>query len=387
MIKRIDDLRLDRLAIRLVVLVGSIWAYVSAVDDHRNTYPTWRFAVAGIAITAVLVGLMIGNRWWAADSPEYDTEGWSTLALWVMSVGALVVISCMPRGGLAFIAYVPIVTAMRMPDLSHMLALCVPPVAGFFVASLYGNNGLTTLLVDLLAVGGIVIISQQRRRQLEAVDLAASQEVVIARERSRVDAAERQREVAAQLHDVLAHTLSGLIVSLQTAGLQARQENASEALQQRLSAATELAREGLVGARDAVESLKGEATAATATPLQQWLTETVQRLRDSTGAQIDITGDATAMTADRQQVAEAVLRESLTNAIRHSPGWPISITLSATEIQLITYGDVAAAPQTDHVSGGNGLAGLRERVTAGGGSFTAGPSAEGWQVRACWEAS
>jgi hypothetical protein len=90
------------------------------------------------------------------------------------------------------------------------------------------------------------------------------------------------------------------------------------------------------------------------------------------------------MTPCRQPIAEAVLREGLTNSVRHAPGLPIAVRTSATTIEVRTLGEIAAAAPSDHVSGHHGLRGLRDRVEASGGRLAAGPSDDGWRVTAEW---
>jgi signal transduction histidine kinase len=167
--------------------------------------------------------------------------------------------------------------------------------------------------------------------------------------------------------------------------LQARQEGSSLLLQQRLSAATELAKEGLQGARQAVDSLHNAAATTSAGPLEEWLQGTVVRLRTASDARITVVGEATAIPDVWRESARAVLREALTNSVRHAPELPVRITLADNEIRVLTVGDVSAIPRTEQVSGGHGLAGLRRRVEAGGGRFDAGATADGWLVVARWE--
>ena len=87
------------------------------------------------------------------------------------------------------------------------------------------------------------------------------------------------------------------------------------------------------------------------------------------------------------QAAYRVVQEALTNALKHAPGAPVDITIRGRdgEVQV----DIVNAPSQQAPSGlgrsggGFGLAGMRERVAACGGSLTSGPTpAGGWQVSA-----
>ena len=93
---------------------------------------------------------------------------------------------------------------------------------------------------------------------------------------------------------------------------------------------------------------------------------------------------ATALTAYR------VLQEALSNAVRHSPGSAITAGVDVSDRGIVM--DVVNGPADDAASGsavpaapgaGLGLAGIRERVEALGGSVHAGPTGDGgFRVRA-----
>ena len=71
-----------------------------------------------------------------------------------------------------------------------------------------------------------------------------------------------------------------------------------------------------------------------------------------------------------------VVREGLTNIVRHSRATACAVRLSASAIEITDNGVGGAA------LAGSGLTGLRERVTAAGGSIDAGPARPaGWRLR------
>jgi signal transduction histidine kinase len=89
--------------------------------------------------------------------------------------------------------------------------------------------------------------------------------------------------------------------------------------------------------------------------------------------------------------AVRVIQEGLTNAIKHSPGAPISVTLrtEATGLDVeIVNGPAVHEPLTlDSHEGGTGLAGLGQRVQDHGGHVVAGPApAGGWCLAATFPA-
>lgn len=377
---------MDRLAVRVLVTAGLAIGMLGATGVTSNAHPAPGAVALGVCAAAVTVAAFVGGgAWWISDVVgAYEAQRWPTPLLWALSLGAAVLLVALPSSRISWIAFVPIATVARAREGRPAAALLVPAFAALGYACARQHSPLLTTAINLGFGIVIVVLLQQRRRQIEAAELASAQAQVIAQERARTATADRQREVAAQLHDVLAHSLSGLIVSLQTAGLQARQEGASLELQQQLSAATEFAKDGLAGAREAVESLHGAASTE-AGPLDLWLAETTSRLRAASGAEIVVEGRADVIPPERRELARAVLREALTNTMRHAPGLPVRIVLAANEIRVLTIGDISHLPPSDQVSGGHGLDGLRRRVEAGGGRFSAGATAQGWLVTARWE--
>lgn len=384
--RELDDLRLDRILIRLLIAGSFAGSMLGAIGVTSDQHPAVAARLVGVAAGVIaVVAFVTGGAWWRSDILDIHPDRWRPWQLWAMSLGSAVTVVALPFGGLVWLPYLPVVTGARVFDLPRALTYATAPVFGIGYLALHQEGPLATLSIDLLIALVVITLLQQRRRQIESSELAAAQEQVIAQERARAASAEHQREIATQLHDVLAHTLSGLIVSLQTSGLQASQEGVSPALQQRLSAATELAKEGLQGARVAVESLHGAASTTTGQPLDEWLRHTVDRLRIGSDARIEVAGDAGVIPEERWETARAVLREGLTNSVRHAPSLTVRILLGPNEIRMLTVGDVTALPVTDQVSGGHGLAGLRRRMTADHGTFEAGATDDGWLVVARWD--
>lgn len=83
-----------------------------------------------------------------------------------------------------------------------------------------------------------------------------------------------------------------------------------------------------------------------------------------------------------QLCAYRVVQEATTNAVKHSPGQPISIRVaSGADLLEVCVANAGTTSDTSD-GGGMGLTGLRARVDAEGGRFRAGPTEGGWQVEA-----
>ncbi|MFF5105730.1 sensor histidine kinase [Streptomyces sp. NPDC000134] len=84
-----------------------------------------------------------------------------------------------------------------------------------------------------------------------------------------------------------------------------------------------------------------------------------------------------------ERLLHRVVREALTNAVRHAPGAPVTVALTGHpygSTVTVTNGPATGAGAAS--SGGSGLLGLRAAVTAVGGDFEAGPRGDGFRVRA-----
>jgi len=195
---------------------------------------------------------------------------------------------------------------------------------------------------------------------------------------------ERAR-IARELHDIVAHCVSVMVVQA-GAGQRladADHRGAAEALNSIADAAaqaqTEIGRlAGLLG---------GELPPGTS-PRLQMVDELVRRA-SATGLAVTCSflGACDRMAPAASEAAYRVVQEALTNALKHAPGAPVNIIIRVQNAEVeVTV--VNAAPRErpsglERSGGRYGLAGMRERVTACGGSLTAGPTlAGGWHVSA-----
>ena len=101
-----------------------------------------------------------------------------------------------------------------------------------------------------------------------------------------------------------------------------------------------------------------------------------RELLRASGVTLDLPTATDVVDVAHQELFGWVLREGLTNVARHAHATRCSVTLSASEIEIRDNG--IGTPNAD----GNGLAGLRERAAAAGGTVEAGPlRPRGWRLR------
>jgi signal transduction histidine kinase len=184
-------------------------------------------------------------------------------------------------------------------------------------------------------------------------------------------AAER-RSIALELHDVVSHHVTAMVVQAEAARHLA---GTPERLERTLTLAAAAGRQALADCDRLVGVLDGEAGTPGFRLLAERAREAGQPVRFAE------TGTPSAPAA----VAHRVVQEALTNALKHAYGCPTVIRIShgenGTEIEISTDGP--GSPGVPIGGSGRGLAGLRERVEAVGGTFSAGPrDGGGFEVRA-----
>ncbi|MCU1529200.1 MAG: hypothetical protein JWP75_2963 [Frondihabitans sp.] len=185
--------------------------------------------------------------------------------------------------------------------------------------------------------------------------------------------------IARDIHDVLAHSLGGLVIQLDAVEALIEKGRIDEA-GARVAAARTLAAEGLGEARRAVATLRDpdQQRADDADSLAQ--PDAIDRLvaaHESLGGTATVAGRSALDHLDpsHRRVLAAVVREALSNARRHAPGERVSLAFSIDESKILHARIANAAPLAATSSGGgHGVPGMTERLAAldDGSSLTAG---------------
>ena len=195
--------------------------------------------------------------------------------------------------------------------------------------------------------------------------------------------------VARELHDVVAHSMS--VVSVQANTAKYRIEGLSDAAEAEFDSIAESSRQALGEMRGLLATLRdregGDAPLGPQPTLND-LPALISATRQS-GAKIRCDESELTLAAGANRVPPAasltayrVVQESLSNAIRHAPGATIDVSVRAAHAELLISVTNSAAAAAGAPGSGLGLTGLRERVTALGGTFEAGETAAGFSVTA-----
>lgn len=238
----------------------------------------------------------------------------------------------------------------------------------------------------------VIAMAWAAGRALRGHDLAAHELAERARElveerdaHAALSARFERARIASELHDIVGHALSVMVVQA-AAGqrLAAANDERAAAVFNHISDAARQA-EGDLGRLVAllVEDDGAEASAELAL-----VTELIQRASAS-GLQVRLRleGDRDAINAQVAAAAYRVVQEALTNAMRHAPGAPVEVLVRGEPERLvveIANGAVPAGAQPLVAGGGegHGLTGVRDCVGALGGALAAGVEGSGWRVAA-----
>lgn len=196
---------------------------------------------------------------------------------------------------------------------------------------------------------------------------------------------EERARIAREMHDVVSHSVSLMVVQAGAARHLLRRElDQSETA---LLAVEEVGRDALVELRRVLGVLRDEGATAALSPRPgtSQIGDLVDRARAS-GQPVtyDVSGEPGVVPAGADVAAYRVVQEALTNAVRHASGAATSVRLTwspdALDLLVVDAGGGSTAQDT---GAGQGLLGMRERVQAYGGRLHAGPSdAGGFEVRA-----
>lgn len=178
-------------------------------------------------------------------------------------------------------------------------------------------------------------------------------------------AAERER-VAREIHDTLAQGFTSIVMLAQTASAEAQQGDDRQ-VARRLELIERTARENLAEARSLVSASSPAPLAGSSLP--EALERLGTRLTEETGIEVvtRCTGPAE-LPSPVEVVLLRTVQESLSNVRRHSGAARVSVTLETTSSEaVVTVTDDGSGRHRASVEG-FGLRGMRERVTASGGS-------------------
>jgi signal transduction histidine kinase len=326
------------------------------------------------------------------------------LNLWLLtSVTAAVVLA--PLMVHAAVSYIPGRGWGRWALAAGLVGSVLAPVRWGYRST---DGGVLAIAVGLCAVtviAAFVIGERQRDRvefqaeQLRALDERASLLAAERDQRARIAASTERTRIARELHDIVAHSLSVVIV--QADGAAAAAAARPEVAVSVLHTIADTGREALAEMRRLVGVLRAGETAESVetgyAPAQgvHDLPTLVEQVRQA-GVAVSMTfsGVGVALPGGLELTIYRLVQEALTNVLKHAgPAVTAAVALrygpDSVEVSVTDDGRGAAAapgagfPDSGSPDGGHGLLGMRERVWLQGGRLTVGPrTGGGYSVQA-----
>jgi signal transduction histidine kinase len=359
-------------------------------------------ALAGILAAAGVVGTLgagerFGNGGLPTGFPDAKVDA---LALGLVLTAALALVARrrLPRLTLAVVTlatsaylvlqypYGPILLSFLVAVYTVARHLPIRPAATATAAAL------PLLLLHVLIDGGPGLPGLVPGSAWAVVPFAVGSTLRLSRENAERTRAELARQyadaerlrVAQEVHDVVGHGLSAITMQAEIALhlLPSRPEQAGVAL----AAISRTSREALDELRVTLGVVRGAESRAPMPGLAR-LSDLAARISDSgVPVKIETTGQPRALPAPADLAAYRVVQEALTNVLCHAKTASAVVRLGyepgVVTVRVTDTGPVPPAGQMGEIVEGHGLAGMRERVTALGGTVSAGRHGNGFRVTA-----
>ncbi|GAA4888464.1 sensor histidine kinase [Tessaracoccus lubricantis] len=363
------------------------------------------FAVDGALAGAFAVGTTIPLL--AAPGPGFlwPAFGWSVLmcsSLAFRRLSPLLALGVLTAAGTGMVAtlHVPLPALLAVPPVVYSVGRYQRLFASFFVilfgvaggiagpvtwtrelAAEYRFLGAALLVLLCFAIVSLAYLwgrLVRERRLAESLDREIVTERFVAAQRQsaqEIELAEgrARTQVAQELHDVLAHSLS--IIVVQAEGAKALTIKRPEAAVDALGVIAQTGRSSIAEVRRIVALMRGDEGSPSFGPAPTLAQ--IPALVDGAGARVtlEVRGEPPVVPETTGLTAYRVVQEAVTNFLKHAgPTARADVRLcyepDGVEVLVRDDGIGSMAPSDDK---GSGVRGMRDRVTAMGGVFRAGP--------------
>ncbi|HEY8472925.1 MAG TPA: sensor histidine kinase [Natronosporangium sp.] len=376
--------------------------YPQRFADHRQRLLDWGRGLPPLAIDAVLaigcyltvVVMAIADekiRWWV-----FVLAGANVLPLlWRRRFPFTVTLICG-----VFTAWLSLVDAIGQIPAAQLVATYTfaalsPPLIRL-IGVIGTVIGVTISIVphdEFLAIGPVGIMfavayalgtsARARRDRIAMLEERARRH---AEEQAAAATRERER-IARELHDILAHSMSLVVVQAEAGPVAVRSD--PDKAEEVFETISTTAREALTQLRRTLGVLRSDEPAREPQPDLDALPALLERVRRAgLAASLEEVGERRPVPPALATTAYRIVQESLTNTVKHAGASQAWVRLDwrddALRLEVRDDGRGPANGKRDGTGGGHGLVGMRERVAAAGGELTsgAGPDGTGYRVTA-----
>jgi signal transduction histidine kinase len=377
---RASGVRRPDVAIAIVVAVlgqQEVWAPLGAGFSHRVGPPAALAATYLIAAVALL---------WRRRAPL------ATVAVVNAVLSADFLVYGAPQGLGNFLPpVVAFYAAGRHGAPRRFWAALALTVAGLMIHevrdSQFSLAGPTVVFWSILLGSGVLgRLFNTRARDLQAMARRAERLEREREERVRTAAAEERTRIARELHDLVGHGISLMVLQV-VAAQGSLEKGQADATRERLARLESTARTTLAEMRRLVSVIGEDDAALVPQPGIGDLEALIDAMRrDGVAVTLDVVGGPIDAPRGVELAVYRLVQEALTNVIKHAhPATGSRVVLAregdALSVEVL---DCGRGPVGD-LGGGRGLAGMRERVALYGGTLRAGPRPEGgFGVHACF---
>lgn len=366
-----DAVRIDIIIAALLTLILLPATVVSLAQPPGLEGPMLVVASTLFALLHALSFLAIRHPLWA-----FTASSAIMLALTFIPVGTANAAVLYPSA-LAYLLVLGQVASQRGRRIS-VLALAVGVVGSLIVAlltvgvddPLWKLGGFLGLAAANAAAWALGLLQRVRRESAEESSRARTERAVV----------EERERISRDVHDLVAHATTVMIAQAEVARAFLEEDPAVAA--RALGVVVDTGRDALRGMRVIVTEDAGRAPAADLDAVRALIAS-------ARSPQVLVEHDESGDVRDLEPVVALalhhVVREALTNAIRHTLP-PVRVTMSwrwePTALLVTIRDDGGEGSRGDDVGAGIGLIGLAERVRSAGGTLAAGRDGAGWTIRA-----
>jgi signal transduction histidine kinase len=362
-------------------LVPPVFVVVVAVTFTSGRNP----GLPGRDVAAVLAvgGFALGTL--GALTARYRRAAVRIIFAVLLVASSALLMSLQPAGpGLAGLIAGVVLLVPRVPD-RLPIGLSIAGITGLTAAAVALSDGSPTLaLLSAIAIIGFPGMTLLARRLGQANDqaemLLTELEGTQAAQARAAGLAERQR-LAREMHDVLAHSLSGLMLQLEGARMLAAEYPGDPRLPAVLERAHHLGKSGLEEARRAIGMLRDDELAG-----PEGLAGLAAQFQEISGVpcQFTVSGQAYELPSEAGLAVYRVAQEALTNITKHARPERVEVHLGYEPCGTrLTVENFAANRETTRVTSGGsgyGLSGMRERAELLGGELSTAMTGGGFRV-------
>lgn len=343
----------------------TLWGVYASQNAYSASWPWWVWALGA----AVALPIMFRRQ--------------APFAAW-MTTGSVMLVFAFVENGAAnynhsteFPFLVLCATVAYLGSMWQFAAAFAFSIAGVF-ASVHdqpvAKNLITALTISLAFTFGRLAAKQREASVLLAERVREAERTADAR--AAEAAAEERTRIARDMHDILAHAVSLIVVQSEAGGAVVR--TSPERAEKVFDAIGEAGRDALIQLRRMLGVLRDDdALALAPQPTIAALPRLIESVRS---AEIDVRlvteGVSRPLPPDAEIAVYRTVQESLTNVVKHARATTARVELAWGESALAVHIADDGIGQRPHRPG-RGLIGIQERISSCGGNVASGPGPDG----------